>query len=228
MTRIRHGRTRWTLAGAAGLAVVLGTPLFAQADSGKWWTPKQGGGPHVEGRGRYGHGGGQGRAWRGGPVRRDIVVIRETRNGGYFRARRVFYQPYYQRRTVYVRPVRYFISADALIGGIGIHARIVRPHYAYGCNFCDARFETYHDYCEHVDSCSHRPSGYQINHEDWDDDADWKGPYPTDGCDHRGQSGDYRDDGRYRGDDDDRYRDDDSRDRWNDRRDRGDDEDWDH
>jgi len=115
-------------------------------------------------------------------VRRDALVIRDQRYGGYFRARRVFCTPRYYGRFVYVRPVRYFIGADACIGPVGIHARIVRPHYLYGCNFCDARFDSYGAYYRHVEHCDHRPGGFEISVSNWDDgyDPQWDGPYQTD------------------------------------------------
>jgi len=234
---------------ALGITVLLGTPIFAQADQGKWWTPKQGG-PRVEQRQRGSQRGGNGQrggrggnwqrgdrggnwqrgdhggtwqrgnggswrgergsrgsfnirggrfgardswvgssSWRGYPGRRDILVIRDRGYGGYFRARRVYCAPRYYGRLVYVRPVRFFIGADACIGGVGIHARIVRPHYIYGCNFCDARFDSYGAYCQHVEQCDHRPSGFDISVSNWDDgNGSWDGPYDTNG---------YQDDGSY-------------------------------
>jgi hypothetical protein len=202
--------TRMTLVGLTGLTVLLGSPLLAQADQGKWWTPRQGG-RRIEERGRVRDEGWRGGPWRGARVRRDVVVIRDGRRGGYFRARRIYYEPYFARRTVYVRPVRYFIAADVRIGGVGIHARIIRPHYVYGCNFCDARFDRYDDYLNHVERCDHRPSGYRIRAEDRGyDDEDWNGPYRTDD----GGSGydrSYRDDRDDR--DDPGYRDNRDRDR---------------
>ena len=138
--------------------------------------------------------------WRGAPVRRDVLVIRDHRyGGGYFRARRIYCAPRYWGRFVYVRPVRYFIAADACIGGLNIRARIVRPHYLYGCNFCDERFDSYDDYCYHVEHCSHRPGGLQISVSNWDDgyDSYWDGPYRADdNCDYD-QNGDYSDDYYY-------------------------------
>jgi hypothetical protein len=121
--------------------------------------------------------------WRGVPVRRDVLTIRDRRyGGGLFRARRLYCAPRYYGRFVYVRPVRYYIGADALIGGFGIHARIVRPHYVYACNFCDEQFDSYEAYAAHVEHCHYRPSGLQISVSNWDDDygATWDGPYPAD------------------------------------------------
>jgi len=255
---------------AVGITILVGTPLLAQADQGKWWTPKQGdprveqrqrgdragrgdrggtwqrgdragtwqrgnggswrgerGGVRVRDRvirdrgsrgsfsirgGRFGARGSWGgySSWRGYPVRRDILVIRDRGFGGYFRARRTYCAPRYYGRFVYVRPVRFFIGADACIGGVGIHARIVRPHYLYGCNFCDARFESYGAYCQHVEHCYHRPSGFDISVSNWDDggDPNWDGPYQTDDSyqDDQGYDdhGSYDDPGQY-DDDNGRY-----------------------
>jgi hypothetical protein len=122
-------------------------------------------------------------SWRGVPVRRDVLTIRDRRYpGGYFRARRFYCAPRFYGGFVYVRPVRFFISADAFFGPIGIRARIVRPHYLYGCNFCDARFDTYGAYAYHVEHCDYRPDDCQISVSNWDDsdyDSSWDGPYQT-------------------------------------------------
>ena len=100
-----------------------------------------------------------------------------------------------------MRPVRFFIGADACVGPIGIRARIVRPHYLYGCNFCDATFDSYGAYCRHVEHCDSRPHGCEVSVSNWDDgDEGWDGPYQTDD--------DYRDGGGY--DDHGSYGDDDS------------------
>src|SRR5258705_2389238 len=65
MTRHLH-RIRAALVSALGITVLLGTPILAQADQGKWWTPKQGG-PRVEQRERGSQRGGNGqRGGRGG------------------------------------------------------------------------------------------------------------------------------------------------------------------
>jgi hypothetical protein len=154
-------------------------------------APTYGGGGTVtyRDRGVYGRGSYGGYStWRGLPVRRDVLVIRDRRYGGaYFRARRLFCAPSYYGRFIYVRPVRYFIAADACIGGLTIRASIVRPHYLYGCNFCDDRFDTYDAYCYHVSHCGHRPSGFEISVSNWDDgyDSYWDGPYQAadDDCD---------------------------------------------
>jgi len=230
---------RIAVVSALGVTILLGTPLLARADQGKWWTPKDGnqgverrdrgqgsndqgswgdrgtndrgtsdrrswGGRRGNDGGSWGDRGWSGRvtyrdrgwngrgswatyrSWRGVPVRRDVIVIRDRRHGGYFRARRVFVQPRFYRGSLYVRPVRYFIAADACIGGISIHTRIVRPHYLYGCNFCDERFDSYEAYAAHVAHCDLRPDEYAIQACNWDDgyDTSWDGPY------HAGDEGD--------------------------------------
>ena len=251
MARAYLLRMRNLLVGALGITVLLGTPLLAQADQGKWWKPKEGdrgvqqrdrngqgprdpgardnrgprswggrgnpgpGGPAWGGRGvrvrgpqggvafrdrRFGGGAwwGGGASWRGVPVRRDVIRIRDRRTGGFFRARRIYAAPRFYGRFVYVRPVRYFIGADAFIGGFGIRARIVRPHYIYACNFCDEQFDSYDAYVDHVEHCPYRPDGYGVSVSNWDDGSDpnWNGPYSTDDggyrSDDRGQ-----DDGGY-------------------------------
>ena len=208
-------RIRTAIVSALGVTILLGTPLLAQADQGKWWKPKEGdrkiekrerargsdrgawgyrrsgdrtrwgdrarsGRVTVRDRGWSARGSwGNYRSWRGVPVRRDVIVIRDRHHGGYFRARRAFVQPRFYHGSLYVRPVRYFIAADACIGGLNIRARIVRPHYLYGCNFCDARFDTYDAYAVHVGHCDHGPDEYTIQASNWDDsyDTDWDGPY---------------------------------------------------
>lgn len=169
-------KARMALVGALGATVLLGTPLLAQADQGKWWTPKEGN-RSAQTRGARSYSpertwGYRGRndAWRGARIHRDVIVIRDGNRGNYFRARRYLLHPRFHRHVVFVRPVRYFIAADACIGGIGIHARF-RPHDLYGCNFCDARFESYGAYHSHVLRCDARPDGYRVAADDWN--ADW-------------------------------------------------------
>ncbi len=250
MNRTYLPRIHSAVAGALGFTILLGTPLLAQADQGKWWTPKQGdqrierrergwqgardqgdrrqsdrggawrgrpegdrgwsdGGSrgsitYRDGRYRAGASWGGNSSWRGYPVRRDFLTIRDSHYGGYFRAQRVYCAPRHYGRVVYVRPIRYYIAAHARIGGFGIHARIVRPHYLYGCNFCDERFDDYGAYLNHVEHCDHRPGGVQISVSNWGDDYDsqWGGPYQT-GDDY--DQGYYNDRSRYS---DDGYRDD--------------------
>lgn len=165
-------KTRMILVGALGATILLGSPLLAQADQGKWWTPKQGGRDtrtRVSERTWSHRGSSDG--WRGARIHRDVIVIRDGHRGNYLRARRFLVHPRFHRHVVFVRPVRYFIAADAYIGGIGIHARL-RPHYLYGCNFCDERFHSYRSYRSHVLGCDARPYGYRVAAEDWDEDWD--------------------------------------------------------
>src|SRR6266446_953108 len=246
MDRAYLPRIRSGVVSAVGVAILLSTPLLAQADQGKWWKPKEGdqrverrdrgrqGAREQQDRGNRGGGwdgrrdGGNGgtwrdrtsgdrgswrgsdrgrtgsgwsggityrdrrysgsgswggySTWRGYPVRRDILVIRDQRYGGYFRARRLYCAPRFYGGFAYVRPVRFFIGADACIGGVGIHARIMRPHYPYGCNFCDERFGTYEAYAAHVANCPYRPGDCRVSVSNWDDgyDSQWNGPYQTD------------------------------------------------
>ena len=135
-------------------------------------------------------------------------MIRDRRyGGGFFRARRIYSAPRFYGRFCYVRPVRFFIGADAFIGGVGIRARIVRPHYIYGCNFCDERFDNYDDYVAHVESCPYRPRGCDISVSNWDDgsDSNWNGPYSTDDgatpYDDGGPGDAYQNDNSYQKDD---------------------------
>jgi hypothetical protein len=246
--------------------MLMGAPLLAQADQGKWWTPKEGdrksersdrgwrenrgnqGGQNRGDRGDQGtwrargnrdNRGDQG-AWRGGerqrtqavdrwrsgssgdirdrrysargswggtsvwrgyPVRRDVLTIRDNRYGDYFRARRIYCAPRYYGRLVYVRPVRFFVAANLRIGGVHIGARLVRPHYLYGCNFCDERFDTYDAYAYHVHHCGYAPHGLSISVSNWDNDFDsyWDGPYRADdGCPYDdGYHDDYNNDDSY-------------------------------
>jgi len=103
---------------------------------------------------------------------RSFVTIRDGRRG--YRAQRVWSQPYYIQRQhlVVVRPVRYFVTAGMTFGGVRIGARFHDHGYLYGCNFCDARFGGYDAYHSHVVHCDHRPSGYNIDVSDWNDDWD--------------------------------------------------------
>jgi len=285
-------RARTAIAGAVGVTMLVGAPLLAQADQGKWWNPKEGdsnsersergwrenrGNQDGQNRGdrgdqgswrargnrdNGGQGSWQGRdnrgdratwhdrgstwrnpgttwrdrgserwrsgssgdirfrdrrysgrgtwggttVWRGYPVRRDVLTIRDNRYGGYFRARRIYCAPRYYGRFVYVRPVRFFVAANLRIGGVHIGARIVRPHYLYGCNFCDARFDTYDAYAYHVHHCGYAPHGLSISVSNWDGDFDsyWDGPYCADDGYSNGDDSYYYDDRYY----DDSYQDD--------------------
>lgn len=173
-----------------GASLLMSAPMAAQADQGKWWQPKesrrseprrverrvemrQDRGLHRGWDRRY-------RQWRGGRVYRDAIVIRNSNRGPRYRAWRTYSEPefIYRRRIVRIRPVRYYVSATAVIGGVHVNARFRdRDDYYYGCNFCDARFDDYGSYRAHVYECDARPHGYQIVTNDWNDrelrDRDW-------------------------------------------------------
>lgn len=191
-------------AGLLGAAILAGSPLDAQADQGKWWTPKEGGPARerrVERRVQANRGDrGLYRSWRYGRpnFQRDIVVIRDGHRHSY-RARRVWARPYFIERQhlCVIRPVRYFVGARAAIGGLQIRARFHDDdRYYYGCNFCDARFGGYGAYRAHVLGCDDRPRGYRFDVSDWDDD--WNDQAcDVDGCEvhgdyHAGWDDDYR------------------------------------
>ncbi|HET7904079.1 MAG TPA: hypothetical protein VFM17_05920 [Candidatus Eisenbacteria bacterium] len=173
----QRGMNRTWVAALLGAALVVGSPLVAQADDGKWWDP-QGRRPDRERRVERTHRDdsrndrGQHRGWRNGRPRfqRDVVVIRDGR-GPRFRAHRVYVRPVFfeSQHLCVVRPVRYFVGASAAIGGVRLHARF-HDDVRYGCNFCDARFADYRGYRRHVVRCDDRPHGYRFEVRDWEDD----------------------------------------------------------
>jgi hypothetical protein len=168
-------------AGVLGIVLLLATPSGAGADQGKWWTPKE-----TKARVRseaprtpsqdFGLRPGDHRAWRTSPrygrVYRDYVVI----NGAWttpraYRAQRFWVSPVYRGRLVYLRPVRYYVSATAVIGGVRISALLYpHDHWLYGCNFCDAQFEDYAHWAAHVQTCPYHPHGYSVRALDWQED----------------------------------------------------------
>jgi len=168
----------------AGMTLVA-APGAAQARSGeKWWTPRQGRDRHVEqrvirnaGPRRFVR---QWRNWGGNRVYRDVIVIRASR-GPRYRAWRTYCPPefLYSRRVIRVRPVRFVVAASGVIGGVRFHGSYHDDDCLYGCNFCDARFNSYDAYHAHVQSCGARPHGYRVESSDWnspcgpDDDA-WR------------------------------------------------------
>jgi hypothetical protein len=175
-----------------GASLLMSAPTAVQADQGKWWQPKQSRGGETRYRGgqrgadtrpyRSGQRGfdRQYRQWRGNRVYRDVYVIRSGYRGPRYRAWRSYCEPefIYSRRIVRLRPVRYYVAASAVIGGVRISARYHdHDSYYYGCNFCDARFDTYGTYRAHVYECDGRPHGYQIVTNDWNDrelqNRDW-------------------------------------------------------
>jgi hypothetical protein len=151
-------------AGLLGTVLLLAGPAPAHADQGKWWTPR-------EGRARGEH-----RVWRPSPrygrVYRDVFVLRGAWGGPYaYRAHRYWVRPWYRGPYLHVRPVRYFVAADAVIGGLRISARFhPRDRWMYGCNFCDACFDDYDHWAAHVGTCPRRPDGYRVRAERWEDE----------------------------------------------------------
>lgn len=163
-----------------GASLLMSAPGQAQADQAKWWQPKESRrGDRVERRVEARHDRGlhrgwnrQYRQWRGNRIYRDVIVIRDNPRGPRYRAWRSYSEPefIYRRRIVRLRPVRYYVSASVVIGGVHVHGR-VHDHddYYYGCNFCDARYDNYGGYRAHVYECDARPHGYQIVTNDWND-----------------------------------------------------------
>jgi hypothetical protein len=173
------------IAALLGASLLASSPTAARADQGKWWTPKSSRGQEprrverVERRHSRAVQRGwdrQWRRWRGDRVYRDAIVIRDSHRGPRYRAWRYYSNPifHYRRHIVYLRPVRYYVSAAAVIGGVRLHARFHdHDDYLYGCNFCDARFDSYGHYRAHVYECELRPHGYRIVASDWDD-REWR------------------------------------------------------
>lgn len=169
-------------AGLLGTALLVAAPVAAHADQGKWWTPKESKTrvrSEVQRRvpaSDFGLRRGEQRAWRNSPrygrVYRDYVVIRGAWGGTHpYRAHRYWVRPSYRGHFVYVRPVRYFVTAGVMIGGVRISARIFpRDYWLYGCNFCDAHFGDYGHWAAHVEACRYHPNGYTVRVQDWDDD----------------------------------------------------------
>jgi len=195
----------------------LGSPSRAEAKGEKWWNPERGDGVRSErsykrSAKRYDR---QWRSWRGQRIYRDVVVIRSGYRAPGYRAWRTYSRPeyIYARRIIRVRPVRVSVDASIVIGGVQIRG-VFHDHgdYAYGCNFCDARFDDYAGYHAHVMECPHRPAGYRIDCSDWGsgtgscDDEGWRdedGGYDQD-YDCHDDHGDQNDEGRYYDDDYDR------------------------
>ena len=90
------------------------------------------------------------------------------------------YVSYYSPRAVVVRPAPY-VQVGARIGSVDIAAVFgSRPRYVdydYGCNFCEAHFNTYQAYDVHVHGCDYRPRDVQIQARMWDDQGygEWRG-----------------------------------------------------
>lgn len=124
--------------------------------------------------GRYYTGARYHTVYRGYPVYREYVSYRYAPAYAPAYGWRYYCAPryVYDTHVVYVQPVRFFVAADFMIGGVGISARYVDPGPVYGCNFCDARFGTYHAYETHVEhACAHIPHGYRVYADDWHDEV---------------------------------------------------------
>jgi hypothetical protein len=133
--------------------------------------------------GRYYTGARYHTAYRGYPVYREYVSYRYTPAYAPAYGWRYYCAPryHYPTHVIYVQPVRFFVAADFVIGGVGISARYVDPGPVYGCNFCDARFGDYYAYERHVEGyCGDAPHGYRIHAEDWDDEV-WDHGHDDDG-----------------------------------------------
>jgi Ni/Co efflux regulator RcnB len=178
MKRQRQTNRVW-IADLCGAALMVGTPLLAQADQGKWWTPKERETPRerrVEQKHRIDrrndHDGRRMTREVRPRFQRDVVFLRHGERGPRFRAHRVFVRPLYLERQqiCVIRPVRYFSGISANLGSVRIHARLGDHNDWYGCNFCDARFDDYRGYHRHVVRCDDRPDGYHFDVRDWDDD----------------------------------------------------------
>ena len=172
-------------------------PRVVQQSKGKGKNKKQWGNrPHNQGRyvyrvpawkgtGRYRYDAGPRfhRVYRGYPVYRDQVWVTSPSWGHGRRSWgwRYWAPPnfYYPTHVVYVRPVRFFVTARAVIGGVSIDASYADPVDVFGCNFCDARFERYGSYSRHVRSCVHAPHGYRVVAQDWDEHA-WEDSHGDD------------------------------------------------
>ena len=140
--------------------------------------------------GRYYTGARYHTVYRGYPVYREYVSYRYAPAYAPAYGWRYYCAPryVYDTHVVYVQPVRFFVAADFMIGGVGISARYVDPGPVYGCNFCDARFGTYHAYETHVEhACGHIPHGYRVYADDWHDEV-WQDGHDDDY---------YEDDGYY-------------------------------
>ena len=124
--------------------------------------------------GRYYTGARYHTAYQGYPVYREYVSYRYAPAYAPVYGWRYYCAPryHYPTHVIYVQPVRFFVAADFVIGGVGISARYADPGPVYGCNFCDARFGDYYAYEHHVEGyCGHAPHGYRIHAEDWGDEV---------------------------------------------------------
>jgi hypothetical protein len=135
-------------------------------------------------RGAYQQGPRYSRPWQGRRIYRERTWLRSGRG---YRGRpasgwRYYSAPsyYYPRHIIYVRPVRFFISAR--IGGVHVRAGNYGdygdPCDIYGCNFCDAQFTSFDAYEHHMAHCPYAPRGYRVVASDWDhgqwNDGQWQ------------------------------------------------------
>lgn len=191
--RVTSTRNIVAIATLLGASLLISAPSSAQTRGEKWWQPKQSQNRRseprhrVERRAQVRHDRGsyrgfdrQYRQWRGQRIYRDAITIRSGHRGPRYRAYRTYWEPQYiyRRRIIRLRPVRYYVAATAIIGGVHIGARYHdHDDYYYGCNFCDARFDAYGSYRAHVYDCDARPRGYTIETHDWNDrelrDGEW-------------------------------------------------------
>jgi hypothetical protein len=63
---------------------------------------------------------------------------------------------------------------------VHVNAGYSDPGDLYGCNFCDARFHSFHAYEAHVEHCGHAPDGFRVVAQNWDSGA-WGDPHARDG-----------------------------------------------
>jgi len=188
-----HLRNAWSGRSLVALSIVAALSLsgtVAQADRG-----------HGHGHGKHKQ---RWRSTRVVEVVREPVVVERVRYVEPVRyVAPVRYVTYASPRVVVVRPTPY-VHVGAQIGRVTIGAvfgpRATYADYDYGCNFCDARFNTFPAYDAHVHGCGYRPQNVQIVARGWDDQgyAEWRGrdPYACNGGYDRGYDREVRyDDG---------------------------------
>ena len=142
---------------SGSVARYRGTPTYNRYNAPVW-----GGSRQFTGQRFY-------RSYGSVPVYRDYVGVRVHSHYRPVYGWRYYAPPaYYPTHVVYVRPVRFFVGANFRIGGVGISAQYANPGPVYGCNFCDARFDSYGAYEDHVEHCAHAPQGYRVMAEEWD------------------------------------------------------------
>jgi hypothetical protein len=129
-----------------------------------------------------GHGNGHKKHKHKARYRTERVVYVE-RHAPVVIAQPVRYVSYVEPRVVVVRPTPY-VHVGARIGRVSIGAvfgpRATYSDYDYGCNFCDAHYNTFASYDAHVHNCGYRPQNVQIVARGWDDQGygEWSGRDP--------------------------------------------------